>query len=71
MNRLEILLLDRKNGVICNEYVDTTSLLNFLHRSGNIHRYQVVARKGKKAIYIDRIDPTTIGKELTEFQNQQ
>lgn len=71
MNRLEILLLDRKNGVICNEYIDVVSVMMFLHRTGHPNRFSVVARKGKKALFIDRVDIATLTKELTDFQNQQ
>lgn len=68
--RLEILVLDRRNGIISSEYIDVQSLIKYLERTGNIHRYQVVARKGKKAIYFDRLDPHELTKEIQEFQNQ-
>ena len=71
MNRLEILLLDRRNGVICNEKIDVQSVLDFLHRTGNVRRFQIVARRGKQAIYIDNIDILTIGKELNDFALQR
>ena len=67
-NRLEILVLDRRNGIISSEYIDVQSLLGFLNRSGNVHRFQVVVRKGKKAIFFDRLDPNELVKEITDFQ---
>jgi hypothetical protein len=71
-NRLEILVLDRRNGIISNEYQDVQSLLAFLNRSGNIHRFQVMARIGKKAVYFDRLDDLNqLVKDVAEFQNQQ
>ena len=69
--RLEILVLDRRNGIISSEYIDVQSLLGFLNRSGNVHRYQVVARKGKKAIFFDKLDPNELVKEINSFQNEQ
>ena len=71
MNRLEILVLDRRNGVICNEYIDTQSVMSFFHRTGNIHRFQIVARRGKHALFIEKIDPVTVAKELSDFDIQQ
>lgn len=70
MNRLEILILDRRNGVICQEYIDVQSVMSFFHRSGHVHRFNIVARKGKRALYIDKIDPLTITKELNDFAIQ-
>jgi hypothetical protein len=70
MNRLEILVLDRKNGIISNEYVDIPSMMSFLVRSGRSRSLQIVARKGEKALFIERIDMTTIQKQLTEFQSK-
>jgi hypothetical protein len=39
----------------------------FLARSGHINRFQIVARRGKRAIYIDKVDPLTTSKELSDF----
>ena len=71
MDRLKILVLDRNNGVICNECVDVETMMSFLHRSNRIHKLQVVAYKGKSAIFFEKIDPQTIVKELFEFQNKK
>jgi hypothetical protein len=67
MNRFEILILDRRNGIICSEHMDVSSTLSFFHRSGRAHHFQVVARKGDKAIFIEKIDPATIAKILNDF----
>lgn len=67
MNRLEILILDRRNGVICNENMDVQSCMAFLARSGHINRFQIVARRGKRAIFIENVDPLTTSKELSDF----
>lgn len=64
---MEILVLDRRNGVICNEYVDSTSLINFFTRTGNLRRFQVVVRKGEKALYIDQIDIVSLPGKINDF----
>lgn len=73
MNRIEILVLDRRNGVICNEYVDAQSVLAFFHRTGHINRFQVVARKvgTTKAVYFDKVDIATFATEINNFQSAQ
>lgn len=73
MNRIEILVLDRRNGVICNEYVDAQSVLAFFHRTGHLNRFQIVVRKvgTTKAIYFDKVDITTFTTEVNTFQTQQ
>ncbi len=70
MNRLQIIVLDRRNGVIPNEYVDIPSLMAFLLRSGRGRSLQVLAVKDKKSLFIEKIDMTTLQKELTEFQTK-
>jgi hypothetical protein len=67
MNRLEIILLDRANGVITGEYIDVQSVLMFFKRSLGVRKLQIVARKGEKALFIDKIDPTTVVKKLNDF----
>lgn len=70
MNRLKIYVLNKPAGVY-NEYVDIPSLLSYLKRIGEyIHNYTVVATKGKKSLHFEKLDPATLIKELTEFQNQ-
>ncbi len=70
MNRLQIIVLDRKNGVIPNEYVDIPSLVAFLLRTGRARSLQVLAIMGKKSLFIEKLDMTTLQKELTEFQTK-
>lgn len=70
MNRLQIIVLDRRNGVIPNEYVDIPSLMAFLLRSGRARSLQVLAIKNKRSLFIEKIDMTTLQKELTEFQTK-
>lgn len=71
MNRIEILILDRRNGIICQEYIDAQSVLAFLNRTGRINRFQIVVRKGDKALYIEKIDVTTFQRTVNDFQTQQ
>jgi hypothetical protein len=71
MNRIEILILDRRNGIICQEYIDAQSVLAFLHRTGHVNRFQVVVRKGEKALYIEKIDVATFTKTVNDFQTAQ
>ena len=70
MNRLQLIVLDRGNGVIPNEYIDIPSLMSFLLRSGRARSLNILAIIGKRSLFIDRIDMTTIQKELTEFQTK-
>jgi len=70
MNRLELIVLDRRNGVIPNEYVDIPSLLTFLLRSGRARSLQIVARMGNRCLFVEKIDMTTIVNQLTEFQTK-
>lgn len=72
MKRLTILVLDRKNGVIANEYVDSQSLLSFLLRTGRAHQLQlsVHIQGTDKALFIEKIDVATLSKTIQEFQNK-
>ena len=67
MDRLKILFLDPNNGVIASEHIDVQGALGYLHRSNRIRSLQVVAHRGKRAIYIEKIDVTTIAQELSDF----
>ena len=69
MNRLEILVLN-KSAEVYTRYVDIPSVMGFLGRTGRPNNFSIVAHKGKKAIFIERLDPATLLKELTDFQNQ-
>jgi len=67
MDRLKILFLDPHNGVIANESIDVQGALGYLRRSNHVRALQIVAHIGKRAIYIEHIDPNTIAKELSDF----
>ena len=71
MNRIEILILDRRNGVICQEYIDAQSVLAFLNRTGHINRFQFVIRKGDKALSVEKMDVATFSKLVNDFQTAQ
>jgi hypothetical protein len=68
MNRLEILVLN-KSAEVYTRYCSIDDTISFLRRV-RIHNFSIVAHKGRKAIFIERIDPSTLVKELTDFQNQ-
>lgn len=67
MNRTEILVLDRKNGVISAEYIDIPSVMSFLIRTGRARNLQLVVRKGERSLYVEKIDMTTLQHDLLEF----
>ena len=68
MNRLQIIVLDRRNGVISGEFIDIQSLMNFLLRTGRARSLQVLATMGNRSLFIEKIDMATLQKELSEFQ---
>ena len=72
MNRLTIILIDRKNGVIPGEFVDSQSVLAFLLRTGRARNLQLSAHitGTTKAMFLEKIDVTTLQKDLLEFQNK-
>lgn len=72
MKRLTILVLDRKNGVISGEYVDSQSVLSFLLRTGRAHQLQLSIHivGTTKALFIEKIDVATLQKTILEFQNK-
>ena len=69
MNRLELLVLNR-SAEVYTKYCDVPSVLSFLARTGRPNNFSIVAHKGRKAIYIERLDPATLANELNDFQNQ-
>jgi hypothetical protein len=72
MNRLQILVLNKtsdRDGVY-TVYVDVPSAIAFLQRTGHLNRYMIVAHKGLKSLFIEKIDPATILKQLNDFQVQ-
>ena len=68
-DRLEIIVLHRVAEVY-ESFMDISSAMRFLQRTGRIHNFSIVARKGPKAIFIDKIDPVTLEGELGDFQNK-
>lgn len=72
MKRLAILILDRRNGVISGEYVDSQSVIAFLVRTGRAHQLQLSIHilGTTKALFIEKIDITTLQKDILEFQNK-
>lgn len=71
-NRLEIVVLNRPSEVY-TRYVDIPSTMNFLHRVGNVNNFSIIARKGEKAIFINRINVTEkeLSKKLNDFAIQR
>ena len=73
--KFEIYLLHRDEIYV--KYVDIPSTIGFLSRIRNgVLAYSVLARRGKKALFIEKITSLTdLNKELTEFMvataNQQ
>ena len=69
-DRLEIIVLNRPSETYLS-FIDISSALNFLRRTGRIHQFSITAHKGLKAIFFDKIDIVTIERDLGNFQNQQ
>ena len=67
MNKLEILILDRRNGVIASEHIDPASAMAFFRRTGHVNRYNILAKKGPAVLYIEKIDVATIHTQLNDF----
>jgi hypothetical protein len=65
--KFEIYLLHRDEIFV--KYVDVQSTISFLSRIRNgVMAYSVMARRGKKAIFIEKIaNLLELEKELTEF----
>ena len=72
MKRLTIILIDQRNGVIPGEYVDAQSVLAFLLRTGRARNLQLSAHitGTTKALFLEKIDVTTLQKDLLEFQTK-
>lgn len=67
--KFEILVLNRRDGIIPSEFVDVPSVMSFLLRLGrNATSYSIVAHRGKKSIFVEKItNINDLNKELTEF----
>ena len=72
MDRLKIFVLNRLSDGdgIYTTYIDVQSVMNFLHRTGRPHNFSVMAVKGKRSLYIDRLDAATLAKDLNNFAIQ-
>jgi hypothetical protein len=70
MNRLEILVLDRRNGVISAEFIDIPTLMSFLIRTGRARQLQLVVRNGNKTLFVEKLDMTVLQHNLMEFQTK-
>ena len=67
--KFEILVLNRRDGIIPSEFVDVPSVMSFLIRMGrNATLFSIIARRGEKAIFIEKIiNMNELNKRLTEF----
>ena len=67
--KFEILVLNRRDGIICAEFADVPAVTSFILRIGRrATSYTIVAFRGKKALHIDKIpNLNDLTKELTEF----
>jgi len=72
MKRLTIILIDKRNGVIPGEFVDAQSVIAFLLRTGRARNLQLSAHitGTTKAMFLEKIDVTTLHKDLLEFQTK-
>lgn len=71
MERLKIFVLNQFGSLDgeYNVFVDVPSVMDFFRRTGTrVHRFHVLATKGKRVLFIDRIDPATLERQLNEFQ---
>ena len=68
MNRLEIFVLYRAAETY-TKYIDIPSVMSFLNRTGRVNQFSIVAHKGGKAIYIEKLEPATLMKQLNDFLN--
>lgn len=67
-NRMEILILNR-SAEVYTTYADILSVMSFLNRTGRVNNFSIVAHKGPRSIFIEKLEPATLVKTLTEFQN--
>lgn len=73
MERLKIFVINNigQNDFIGCVYTDVQSVMNFLHRTGRPQNFSIVATKGKRSLYIERLDAATLAKDLNNFAIQQ
>ena len=72
MDRLKIFVLNHlsQGDGIYTTYMDVQSVMNFLHRTGRPQNFSIVATKGKRSLYIERLDAATLAKDLNNFTIQ-
>lgn len=72
MERLKIFVMNRlsEGDGIYTTYIDVQSVMGFLHRTGRPQNFSVIATKGKRSLYIERLDAATLAKELNNFAIQ-
>ena len=72
MERLKIFVLNRlsQGDGIYTTYSDVQSVMNFLHRTGRPQNFSIVATKGKRSLYLERLDAATLAKDLNNFAIQ-
>lgn len=70
MDRLKIYVLNHlgSGDGIFTTYVDSVSCLAFLRRQRQTNHFSIIAVKGNKTLYIEKLDATLI-KSLNDFQN--
>ncbi len=73
MDRLELYVLNRLSQFdgIYTTYIDIPSVMAFLNRTGHVHRYSILAVKGPRSLFINRLDPATLVKQLSDFMVQR
>jgi hypothetical protein len=70
MNRLTLFCLNRSAEIFVT-YVDVPSLMNFLLRTGRPKIFSILAVKGNKSLFIDRIDnPRVLESQLIQFSTK-
>ena len=72
MDRLKIFVINNvgDSDFIGSTYIDVASVLAFLRRQRHIHHFSIIAIKGKRSLYIEKIDSLNTAKDLINFQNQ-
>lgn len=72
MDRLKIFVLNRlsQGDGIYTTYSDVQSVMGFLNRTGRPQNFSIVATKGKRSLYFEKLDPATLAKDLNNFAIQ-
>ena len=72
MDRLELYVLNRLSQFdgIYTAYVSIPDVMAFLNRTGHVNRFSIMAVKGKRSLYIEKLDPVSLVKLLSDFMIQ-